>query len=86
MDSSISEFGHIHCCKWGFSQKSITECQNSVDPDETACYEPSDLDLHCLQSYLYWSVGMKGFSTNDNYSKWHFEIHLFFFSFFFQRN
>ena len=22
---------------------------NSVDPDETARYEPSHLDLHCLQ-------------------------------------
>ena len=33
----------------GFSQKSI------VDPDE-----PSLLDLHCLQRYLYWSEGMKG--------------------------
>ena len=26
---------------------------NSVDPDETACYEPSHLDLPCLQKYLY---------------------------------
>ena len=25
---------------------------NSVNPDETACYEPSHLDLHCLQSYF----------------------------------
>ena len=33
---------------------------NSVDPDETARYELSHLDLHCFQSYLYWSVGMKG--------------------------
>ena len=33
---------------------------NSVDPDETAHYEPSHLDLHCLQRYLYWSVEMKG--------------------------
>ena len=32
---------------------------NSVDPDEMACYEPSHLDLHCLQRYLYWSVWMK---------------------------
>ena len=32
---------------------------NSVDPDETAHYEPSHLDLHCLQKYLYWSIGMK---------------------------
>ena len=32
---------------------------NSADEDETARYEPSHLDLHCLQRYLYWSVGMK---------------------------
>ena len=34
---------------------------NNVDPDEAARYEPSHLDLHCLQMYifLYWSVGMK---------------------------
>ena len=32
---------------------------NSVDPDETARYEPSHQDLHCLQRYLYWSSGMK---------------------------
>ena len=32
---------------------------NSVDPDETACYEASHLDLHCLQRYLYWSARLK---------------------------
>ena len=30
---------------------------NSVDPDEMACYELSHLDLHCLQSYMFWSTG-----------------------------
>ena len=25
---------------------------NSADPDETAYYEPSDLDIHCL--LIYW--------------------------------
>ena len=34
----------------------------SVDPDETARYEPSHLDLHFLQRYLYWSVRMKKFT------------------------
>ena len=29
---------------------------NRVDPDETAHYEPSHLDLHCLQKYLPWST------------------------------
>ena len=33
---------------------------NSVDPDETAHYEPSHQDIHCLHRYRYWSVGMKG--------------------------
>ena len=35
IDSSISEFGHIHCCQKGDSCKSIIKWQ-SVDPDETA--------------------------------------------------
>ena len=26
---------------------------NSEDPDEMAHYEPSHLDLHCLQGYMY---------------------------------
>ena len=29
-----------------------------IDPDETF-YQPSHLELHCLQRYLYRSVGMK---------------------------
>ena len=33
---------------------------NSVDPDEMAHYEPSCLDLHCLQRYLFWSAWLKG--------------------------
>ena len=33
---------------------------NSVDPDETACYKPSHLNLHCLQKYLFYSTGLKG--------------------------
>ena len=33
---------------------------NSVDPDETARYEPSHLDLHCLQRRLYWPTWMEG--------------------------
>ena len=33
---------------------------NSVDFDEMARNEPSHLDLHWLQRYLYWSAGMKG--------------------------
>ena len=26
----------------------ISTCANSVDPDETACHEPSHQELHCL--------------------------------------
>ena len=33
---------------------------SSVDPDETAHYEPSHLDLHCLQKNLSRSPGSKG--------------------------
>ena len=33
---------------------------NSVDPDETARYEPSHQDLHCLQGHQIWSAGLKG--------------------------
>ena len=38
----------------------INRLINSVDPDETAHFEPSHLDLHCLHKYLYWSIGLKG--------------------------
>ena len=34
---------------------------NSVDPDETARYEPSHLDLHCMHRYWFWSAVMKKF-------------------------
>ena len=34
---------------------------NSVDPNETARYEPSHQDLHCLQRYLFGSARLKGF-------------------------
>ena len=59
MDSSISEYGNIHCCKKGFSQKISNRMADSVDSDKTARYEPSHLYLHCLQRYLYLSMGMK---------------------------
>ena len=32
---------------------------NSVDPDEMAHYEPSHLDLQCLQWYMFCSAGLK---------------------------
>ena len=34
---------------------------NSFDPDEMARYEPSHLDLHCLQRYICWfTTRLKG--------------------------
>ena len=38
---------------------------NSVDPDETARYEPSHLDLRCLRRDLCWSIALKGFRKRD---------------------
>ena len=40
--------------------KNNNRMANSVDPDEMAHYEPSHLDLHCLQRYMYWSAGIRG--------------------------
>ena len=48
MNSSISEFGHIHGCKYGLQSKTKSRKANSVEPDDTAHY-----DLHCLRRYLY---------------------------------
>ena len=31
-------------------------CANSVDPDETASYEPSHQDLHCLPFFFYFRL------------------------------
>ena len=51
---SIFEFGHNIIANRHFWHKSI-RMANSVDPDKLTCY----LDLHCLQKYLYLSVGRK---------------------------
>ena len=37
---------------------------NSVDSDETARYEPSHLEVHCLHRYLYQSAGLKRLRTS----------------------
>ena len=66
MDSSISEFGQIHCCKQGFRSKINNKMAKSVDPDETPRKEPSHLDLHCLQRYPCWSTGMEGLTFPGN--------------------
>ena len=60
MDSSISAFDRIHCCKnWGFQSEINNRIANSIDPDDMAHYELSHLDLHCLQRYMKWSAGLK---------------------------
>ena len=48
MDSSTSEFGHIHCCKKWFESKFNNRMSNSVDPKEMTRNELSHLDLLCL--------------------------------------
>ena len=59
MGSPILEFGHVHLSKKGFQSQIKNRMANSVGPDETARYEPSHLDLHCLHMYLFWSAGLK---------------------------
>ena len=66
MDISITEFGHIHCCKKGFQLQINNSIGNRVEPDDTAHYELSHLDLHCLQRYLYWYAGMKRLNFTPN--------------------
>ena len=48
MDSSTSEFGQIPCYKYGLQSQINNRIVNSVDPDETARYGPSHLDLYCF--------------------------------------
>ena len=38
----------------------------NVDSDETAHYELSLQDLHCLHWYLVWSTGMKRLNVRRN--------------------
>ena len=56
MDSSIFEFGQVHHCKQGLSQKQELDGKN---PDEMAHDESSHLDLHCLHRYVFWSARLK---------------------------
>ena len=57
---SMLHVGHAHCCKKGFQTQIKNRMANSVDPDETAHFEPSHLDLHCLHRHLFWSVRLTG--------------------------
>ena len=31
---------------------------NVADPDKITFYEPSDMDLKCLQMYVFWPAGL----------------------------
>ena len=58
MDSSIFEFGTFHSSQKGCFTKHTGRVANSIDPDEMARYEPSYLDLCCLQISVKASLGM----------------------------
>ena len=49
-------------------KKKKRKIPNSVDPDETARHEPSHLDLHCLQMYLFLSIGLKELKGQSSYN------------------
>ena len=51
----------------GLSLESKNRMANSEDPDGTARYEPSHLDLHCLHRYLFWSAGLKVLNSKKIY-------------------
>ena len=40
---------------------------NSVDPDETAYYEPSHLDLRCLQKSIIIACGSERVKNNQKH-------------------
>ena len=40
-------------------KKNNSRMANNVDRDETARYEPSHLDLHCLHRNRFWYAGLK---------------------------
>ena len=49
----------------GFQSNISNSIANNEDPNETAHYELSHLDLHCLQRCLYWYIGMKRLRTSS---------------------
>ena len=58
MDSSTFEFGPFHWSEKGCFTKYTSRVANSIYPDEMARYEPSHLDLCCLQISVKASLGM----------------------------
>ena len=64
VDSSIIEVWTYPLFQIGMSVRNKNRMANSVDsadPDETANYEPSYLDIHCLQKYHAWFAELKAF-------------------------
>ena len=53
----------------GVSSKNQKEMANRVDPDETAHYKLSHLELPCLQRYRFWSTGLKELRSTDTLSR-----------------
>ena len=43
---------------------------NSVDPDEMGHYEPSRLDLHCLQKSIIITCGSENVKHSNFYKTW----------------
>ena len=44
----------------GFQSKIKNRMANSADPEETAHFDVSHLDLYCLLRDRFWSAGLKG--------------------------
>ena len=52
-------FRHYIFFPMGVKVKITKRIANSADPDETARYEPSHLDLRCLQKVIFRSAWLK---------------------------
>ena len=54
------DFEHINFTNRSATHRSRKKQTNSVYQDETSRYIPSLLDLHCLQTDLFYSAELKG--------------------------
>ena len=66
MDASFLECDMSIDASRDFSLKLQNRMTNCVDPDETARYERSHQDLHCLHRCLFWSAGLKGLTLQTS--------------------
>ena len=84
VDLSVLEYRHVNDSN-GFQSKIKYSVNGKQCSSDTAHYESSHLDLHCLQRYLYWSAELEELNlqvlvttaTEDIF------IYLFIFLFFF---